>query len=105
MTHNMIPANATPFLNDENYLSWFEFWHPKKAAALASEERYNEALLDAKGDQDELDANMSLWLSLLEAKRERQNKSHTEDMSDTYISISLIVAVGLIIGYFIYKKY
>lgn len=49
-----------------NYISWFEFWHPAKAEALKAEQELNNTLLRANAQQDQLEADMSLKLTLAE---------------------------------------
>lgn len=85
---NKINTSNKALSNNINYLSWYEFWHPRKAAALAAEEKYNKNIIDANSNQDDLEAAMTYKLSLMEKKFE-EKKLETIKM----ITITVVFAV------------
>ena len=73
--------------NKRNYISWFEFWHPGKAAALKSEEKLNQNIFLANQAQDELEAQTSIDLTKLD-------------------NFKMLAIIGLgILGILLIKKY
>ncbi len=82
--------------NDENFITWFEFWHPKKAAALESEKEYNESVFNANANQDNLEASMTEKLSLME-------KETKEKQMESFKMIAIVVVFAVMA--FVVTKY
>lgn len=74
----------------KNYLTWFEFWYPGKAAALEAEKQRNAAAIAANQSQDNLEANTSITLSKLQAEYEG-------DMNTLYQNLAIVAVFGIIL--------
>lgn len=81
-------TSVRPLGNDINAITWYEFWHPRKAAALAAEQDYNDRVFDENANQDDLEADMTYKLSLMEKEFE-EKKLETIKM----ITITVVFAV------------
>ena len=82
--------------NQKNYMSWFEFWHPRKAATMAVENEYNDDNREANAVQDRLEAETTLKLT-------EQERILAEKQLETYQTIGIAVVIAIIV--FVVIKY
>lgn len=89
-------TSSKPLGNLYNFLTWFEFWHPRKAASMSAEDKFNVDNRYSNAEQDRLEAEMSYKLSEIQRKVQEQQM-------ETITTISIALVIGVIV--FVVAKY
>lgn len=71
-----------------NYMSWFEFWHPRRAAALEAEQERYLAELAYNKEQDKVEADTSVKLTDID-----KEAALIRAENQKYIIVAIIVVV------------
>jgi hypothetical protein len=80
-------------MNDVNHITWFEFWHPRKAAALEAEQDYNESAFGANWNLDQLEAQTTLELSEQEKEIRLAQLELYKNIGIAVVFIALVIAI------------
>jgi len=78
----------SPLIQPVNYMSWFEFWHPRRAAALKAEQERYLAELAYNKEQDKLEADTSIELTDMD-----KEAALIRAENQKYIIVAIIVVV------------
>lgn len=78
----------SPLIQPVNYMSWFEFWHPRRAAALEAEQELYLAEVAYNKEQDKLEADTSVKLTDMD-----KEAALIRAENQKYIIVAIIVVV------------
>lgn len=78
----------SPLIQPVNYMSWFEFWHPRRAAALNAEQERYLAELAYNKEQDKVEADTSVKLTDID-----KEAALIRAENQKYIIVAIIVVV------------
>lgn len=86
----------SPLIQPVNYMSWFEFWHPRRAAALKAEQERYLAELAYNKEQDKLEADTSVKLTDMDKEAAL---IRAENQKYIIVAIIVVVIIYLIIKF------
>ena len=86
----------SPLIQLVNYMSWFEFWYPRRAAALKAEQERYLAEVAYNKEQDKLEAETSITLTDMDKEAAL---IRAENQKYVIVAIIIVVMTYLVIKF------